>query len=359
MSAAAEIRIGALAPLSPPGWVDAGRHLLAGLELGVATINDEGGIDGRPLSLLVRDTAADPRRAKAAVEEFAGLGVAAVVGEYHSVVARQAATTAESLGVPFLCSSAVLDQLTDEPAEWVARIAPPQSRGWRIYADFLLATGHRRIAVIAQESVYWAAGTRILGDHFSARGGSLVELGPAGLDPETVDDPVVATGATAVLLLTGYPQPAASIVGAIRGDARLADLFLGAPAGQPELAGWTEALGALGAGIPFLRYLPERFGPLGARVESSLCEALGEPPSFVAFEGYDTIAALAEALRLSGPDRAAIAASWPDIAVEGTRGEVRFAREPGISVWQSPAPPIQVAERDPQDPARLRVLHQA
>ena len=31
------VQIGALVPLTRPGWVEAGRHLLAGLELGQAT----------------------------------------------------------------------------------------------------------------------------------------------------------------------------------------------------------------------------------------------------------------------------------------------------------------------------------
>jgi ABC-type branched-subunit amino acid transport system substrate-binding protein len=74
------IRIGALAPLTPPGWVDAGRHLLAGMALGVCEVNDAGGVDGRPLALAIRDTAADPARATAAVDELAALGVAALAG---------------------------------------------------------------------------------------------------------------------------------------------------------------------------------------------------------------------------------------------------------------------------------------
>jgi ABC-type branched-subunit amino acid transport system substrate-binding protein len=43
------VRIGALVPLARPGWVQAGRHLLAGLELGADEVNAAGGIGGRPL----------------------------------------------------------------------------------------------------------------------------------------------------------------------------------------------------------------------------------------------------------------------------------------------------------------------
>jgi len=356
-TAGASVRLGALAPLTRPGWTDAGRHLLTGLELAAREVNDAGGIGGRPLELVVRDTAADPERAAAAVDELDGLGVAAVVGEYHSVVARAAATRADALRVPFLCSSAVLDALTEEPTEWVARLAPAQSRGWRIYADFLVGAGRHHVAVAAQPSVYWESGVRILRDHLASRGGSVVELDAQALSPTALCDALVEHGVTALLLLVGHPEPAVPIVRAVRADRRLAEVLIGAPAGQPELAGWAAALGEDGAGIPFLRYLPEHLGPLGERVAAELRERLGEPPSFVAFEGWDTVTVLAEVLRSHGTDRAAVAGAWPRVAVEGTRGPIRFSRTPGIGVRQWTWPPIHVADRDPAEPGRFRILH--
>lgn len=346
------VRIGALAPLSRPGWAEAGRHLLTGLELAVADSDI-------PIDLLVRDTAADPDKAASAVDELAGLGVAAIVGEYHSVVARTAGARADALGVPFLCSSAVLDTLTEHPTDWVARIAPAQSHCWQVYADFLLAAGHTRIAVAAQPTVYWASGTRILRDHLASRGATLVELDVAGLTVTEVCDALAASGTTAVLLLAGTPEPAIPIVKALRADPRLADILIGAPAGQPEFTEWADLLGTDGTGIPFLSYLPETLTPLGTRVAAALRERLAGPPSFVAFEGYDTIAVLAEILRSHGPDRKTIAESWPRISLEGTRGRIEFSRVPGVSLWQWAWPPIQVVDRDPADPARMRVRYSA
>ena len=353
------VLIGALAPLTRPGWVEAGRHLLVGLELALQDVNDAGGIAGRPLELLVRDSAADPQRAAAAVDELARLGVAAVAGEYHSVVARAAAARADALGLPFLCSSAVLDALTEAPTAWVARLAPAQSHGWRIYADFLLGAGHRRIALAAQSSVYWAAGARILRDCLAPRGGTVLELDMGALTPAAVCDAVVDMRATALLLLVGHPEPAVSLVMSVRRDERLKGILLGAPAGQPELAEWASLLGDDGAAVPFLRYLPEHLSPLGRRVETALRERLTAAPSFVAFEGYDTIAVLADMLRRHGTDRSRLAESWPRVAVEGTRGPIRFTRSPGIPVWQWAWPPVHVADRDPAEPDRFRILHAA
>jgi ABC-type branched-subunit amino acid transport system substrate-binding protein len=350
------VRIGALAPLSPPGWAEAGRHLLAGLELAVDEVNEAGGVAGRAVELLVRDTAADPEKAEAAVRELVGLGVVALVGEYHSVVARRVATTADALALPFLCSSAVLDRLVDRPTRWVARLPPPQSHGWRRYADFLLDAGHRRVAVVPEPSLYWASGAEILRDRFAARDASAVVIDARALTPAAVCAQAAREEATALLLLVGHPEPAVSIVRAARGETGPVDLFLGAPAGQPELPDWLSLLGAAGAGIPFLRYLPEEATPLGSRVAQALARRLGAPPSFVAFEGYDSVVVLAAVLRAHGTDPEGIAEAWSQVAVLGTRGEIRFTRTPDTGVWQWATAPIQIADRDPEHPDRFRVL---
>ncbi|MGW2134164.1 ABC transporter substrate-binding protein [Streptomyces coelicoflavus] len=351
------VRIGALVPLTRPGWSEAGRHLLAGMELAVREVNEAGGIAGRALELVVRDTAADPDRAAAAVDELARLGVAALAGEYHSVVARAVATRADALGLPFLCSSAVLDALTEQRARWIARLPPAQSHGWRIYADFLLAAGHRRVAVAAQPSLYWASGARILRDRLAERDGTLVDLGLREPAPGSVCDALVEQEASALLLLVGHPEPAVSIVRSVRRDPRLAGILIGAPAGQPEFTEWATSLGGDGAAVPFLRYLPERLGELGARVRTALGERPAEAPSFVAFEGYDTVTVLAEVLRAYGVDRAPGAEAWARVSVEGTRGRIRFSRAPDTGVWQWSGAPVQIVDRDPADPARFRVLH--
>jgi hypothetical protein len=177
------------------------------------------------------------------------------------------------------------------------------------------------------------------------------------LAPTAVCDELVDNRATALLLLVGHPEPAVSIVKSVRRDPRLAEIMIGAPAGQPEFAEWARLLGDDSAAIPFLRYLPERLSPLGARVETALRERLAEAPSFVAFEGYDTVAVLADVLRSHGADRASTAESWSRVAVEGTRGQIQFSRTPGISVWQWAWTPIQVVDRDPAEPDRFRILH--
>src|SRR5262249_33460971 len=141
------IRLGGVMPLSRPGFLEAGRHLKAGLELAVADVNGLGGVGGRPLELLIRDTGAGPAQAVAIVNELHNDGVAAIAGEYHSVVARALAGGAPRLGWAFVCRPAAPDSQTAEPSRWVARLAPAQSHCWGAYAEFLVRVGHRRVAL--------------------------------------------------------------------------------------------------------------------------------------------------------------------------------------------------------------------
>lgn len=347
------IRVGALVPLTSPGWAEAGNHLLAGLEFGVRWINDRRGPHQEPVELLVRDTAGDASRAVAIVDELAAEGITALAGEYHSVVASAVAKRATELGLPFLCSSAVLDNLTDMPTNVVARLAPAQSRGWRVFADYLLEAGHRRIAVARQPSAYWEAGSEILNSHLASHGAELVVFDLNSLSPDELSKALATDGATAVLILAGYPEPAALIVKALRNAAGLEDVVIGTPAGQAEFAEWAALLGQNGMGIPFLSYLPPQLPPLGQEVQDSLRAHLNCQPSFVALEGFDTILALVDALdrrEVHDPEL------WAGVDIQGTRGRITFSKVPGINVWQWAWPPIAVVERDRDDGGRLRMV---
>jgi hypothetical protein len=218
------------------------------------------------------------------------------------------------LGLPFLCSSAVLDALTEQPTKWVARLAPAQSHGWQIYAEFLLSAGHSRIAVAVGPGVYWASGARILREYLAPRCGTVIEHDMSSLAPTALCDELVDNRAKALLLLVGNPDPAVSIVNFVRHDQRLAEIMIGAPAGQPEFAEWAMLLGDHSAAIPFLRYLPEHLSTLGARVEMALRERLAKAPSFVALEGAASAwEERAQSTSTAYQSKASAASSWQEL----------------------------------------------
>ena len=340
------VRVGAFAPLSSPGLVPAGRHLRTGLELGVEDFNQAGGVDGGLVELMMGDTQGTPGRATAFLHDLDAEGVVAVVGEFHSAVARPLAELAHSLGLPFVCSCATLDKLTSGPTDCVARLAPPQSYGWRVYAEYLLASGLQHVALAITPDEYWSSGAAVLEARLRQDGALCTRVEVTDRPAPAVADQLAELDAVeALLLLTGYPEPSAGIVRAVRSDGRFDHVLVGDPAGRAEFPEWSQLLGRAGLGVPYLRYLPPSLDEFGTSVASRLAERLGEAPSFVALEGYDTIRVVGEGLRLAGADREHLAHALRSVRVAGTRGLLHFTRTPGVPVLQWVWPPVQVAAR--------------
>jgi len=119
--------------------------------------------------------------------------------------------------------------------------------------------------------------------------------------------------------------------------------LVGDPAGRVEFREWSQLLGRDGFGVPYLRYLPASPSEVGANVASPLAQRLGEAPSFVPLEGYDTIRVVYEGLRLAGGDRERLGRALLRVKIPGTRGLLQFFRTPGVGVLQWTWPPVQVA----------------
>ena len=109
--------------------------------------------------------------------------------------------------------------------------------------------------------------------------------------------------------------------------------------------------------MPFLRYITETPGIVGLRVEQALRDCLCVPPSFVAFERYGTILAVANMIRHREHRDVAPDQLWSRVEVEGTRGSIRFRRTVGDRIWLADLAPIQVVDRDPENASNYRVLH--
>jgi ABC-type branched-subunit amino acid transport system substrate-binding protein len=353
------VRVGAFAPLTSPGFAPAGRHLMAGLQLGVEDLNQAGCVDGGLVELRLRDTGGGPDRAASALRGLDAEGVVAVVGEFHSAVARPLAELARRLRLPFVCSSATLDNLTSVPTDCVARLAAPQSHGWRVYADYLLGAGHRRVALAITPDEYWSSGAAVLEARCREDGASCTRIDVTGLSGRAVADRLAEINAVgALMLLVPYPEPLAGIVRAVRSDGRLDHVLIGDPAGRAEFPEWSQLLGRHGLGVSYLRYLPPSLSEFGATVTSRLAQRLGDAPSFVALEGYDTVMVLGACLQLAGDDRERVGRALRRVKVQGTRGLLQFRRAPDIPILQWVWPPVEVAAHtDPARWDRVTVLH--
>jgi len=332
-----KVKVGFLAPLSAPGWLDAGSLLVDGFKAGINEINTwEHDLRIEP---IIRDTAGNPDLASEMVRSLKREGVQALAGEYHSMVARSVSRVAHELEMPYLCSSAVLDKLIDIPSNWVARLSPPQSIGWSRYADYLCSLGHTQIAILYSDSLYWKQGMKILQARLAQHGGNLNAFKYSESALEELQGFLHKGRVSSLLLLLGHPSPIVSVLRSLRSESSLQHLLIGTPAGQSELKLWNDALGTLGNSVPFLQYLPDSLTQLGRMATKEMTSEGYSGSSFVYLEAYDS--ALVVADLLSKPLESK---PWASVSTEGTRGNISFAFNPICNVWQWQNAPVRLAE---------------
>jgi ABC-type branched-subunit amino acid transport system substrate-binding protein len=132
----------------------------------------------------------------------------AIAGEYHSAVARPLAELAHARALPFVCASATLDRLTRVPTPSIARIAAPQSYGWRIFAEYLRASGHGRVALALFPDEYRSSGAEVVEAHLREAGSVCTPIDVTDLSPSQVVDRLGRINeVSAILSLAGYPEP--------------------------------------------------------------------------------------------------------------------------------------------------------
>lgn len=132
------IKIGALAPLSAPGAVIAGKAMVEAMRIAEEQINLEGGLLGRPVALVIEDSQGLPEQGVAAMEKLIGSdGVVAVGGSQHSSVALAAMATAHESGIPVVFSGTWSDDITSSRYPEIFRIAPLNSEVAQLKVSFL------------------------------------------------------------------------------------------------------------------------------------------------------------------------------------------------------------------------------
>jgi len=347
------IRIGGLGPLTLPGLSWAGHELKHGMTLAVERINGSGGVLGKPLTLLFEDTQGRPEVGVAAVEKLLGEQVHFFAGEFHSVVADAMVQSMQRSGLPFLCASATMDSITARRVSVVFRLAPPQSYGWSVYADCLVSHGFQHVVAIQEDNPYWNGGSQVIEARLHNLGVRFTRL-PLPTGPTNV---VACIGQVQsmqsehpapdiLLMLVAYPEPFASLAREASAHGLMPPAcFLGDPAGRVAYQDQRSVVGTETMPVPFLSYI--RSDPPteeGQRVSKEFNDRFGRQPTFVAYEGYDGVLALAGACADAGTaEPAAVCGSLRKVSVLGTRGTIQFSTEPdGVVHQQWKWPPVCV-----------------
>jgi branched-chain amino acid transport system substrate-binding protein len=214
------IRIGFLAPLTGP-FADVAKDMVEGTKLALKKLN--GKIAGRPLELVVEDTAADPNtglsKARFLVEQKK---VDLIAGIYHGGVAMAVAAYVKRHKFPLVITagggaSAVMYKVKPQP--WVVRASHSIAAMHKALGFYTASVLHKRRAVtMAWDYVAGRDGAAGFKEGFEAGGGRVIKqlffkLGTPDFSPYFAAIPAAAdvvqmfvTGADAVRFVRQFEE---------------------------------------------------------------------------------------------------------------------------------------------------------
>jgi branched-chain amino acid transport system substrate-binding protein len=154
---ASTIQIAVIGPLSGKDRAG-GQAMLDGVNLRVAEINGNGGVDGRKLKVLAFDdqNSKDTARKKA-VEIAMGGSVLAVIGHYYSSTSVEGGKIYKQFGIPAVTPSATAPEVT-EGNDWYFRVVPDtnlQGKFAAIYTNEILKL--ERVFIVYEQDAYGSA----------------------------------------------------------------------------------------------------------------------------------------------------------------------------------------------------------
>jgi branched-chain amino acid transport system substrate-binding protein len=300
------ILIGALTSLNGP-FTPWGLQVRDGMELAVQEINAEGGVDGRPLELVVADDQSDPDEGVSGIERLIEQGVVAVGGTISSDVGLATARVAEELETPLFLVKAGSEAILTADSRFTFRTclpaAPMVAGPIAQYAD---AEGLSRVgAIIADYAWGQAIGAAMETEFGELEGVELqVEVAPVPETDFTTYLRNLESFGPDLLVATGHPPGSGAIT------VQSADLGLDVPvtgAYSPLAAVVSGAAdAAVGRYVDFdcADYESEEYQDLARRYLEMSDNTFMEDD---AVAGYGIVQMVAESIAEVGDDPAAIA----------------------------------------------------
>lgn len=296
--------------IAGPMELASGRSMRQAAQMAADEINGDGGIDGRPLALVLRDDEADPTRAIEVAEELReDARIAAVVGHINSSATLAAAEVYndETNGVIEI-SPASSSPRVSAAGSWTFRVCPSDLRHGPALARWAAdGLGARRIAVLYSNDAYGRGVLESFDDAIDEFGAELVTRDPyvpSAIDSADALDPYLERGMLRgmdALVIAGQAEEAETIVRAAR---RLG--YQGPIMGADGITSLIES-GSIAEGVYVSSaFLPDRPTEPARRFVRRYVDRFGEAPDHRGAMTYDAVHLLARALRAVGPDRTAL-----------------------------------------------------
>jgi branched-chain amino acid transport system substrate-binding protein len=280
--------------------------------LAVAEINQAGGVNGKPLDVIARDSKTaepeGPETSIAAVEAFADDGVVAIIGPDTSALVLAIAPTLVARRVPLIsptASAARIATLADDDFVW-RTVASDNLQGAALAAR-MRRDGVQTLALVHRHDTYGDGLAATIAGELTAAGGEV--LANVAYDPEQLTDfepqvaALLAAGMPDAIVVIGFSLDSSGVMTALS-RRRLDPL----PArygvdGNHNQSFLDNAPPAMVLGMRFIAPSSPVDNPDLTRFEAAYAARLGTPPFRTEFT-YDAVYLIALALTQAGENSA-------------------------------------------------------
>jgi branched-chain amino acid transport system substrate-binding protein len=370
-SRAQDILLGGVGPLSQPGDVAGGQEMKWAMEQAVADLNAKGGVMGRKLRLNFYDTQNKPDVCAAIAKKMVQDDkVIAVVGEFHSGCGLAQIPTYNQAGTPVVFSETYNDKITGgDPADpnlppnppTIFRIAPASTYYSNFVVDWIVnGVKAKKVAYVTDTTDY---GTGAADAVKKALAGTGVELKQVTVELAQPDYASILSrlktefpNADVAYLdisetATGYIVTQNAIdVGLVNNKT----ICVGNPGFRDDKSYWRAVPNGVGCLFQLVGLTSAQYNEMAQSVDKRAQGALGHGARNYAFEAYDSVLLVADAMeRGKSTDAKAIVAALETTSLVGTQGKYAFpynsknpvpAGKPSWLWHQYVDPPLQLLE---------------
>ena len=295
------IKIGSIHPLTG-GMAYEGQAMVNAQKIAIERINSEGGINGKKLELVARDSMGTSSGAINAAMKLTNSGVAALTGTYTSSTAQVVSRTAEKTKIPLVITVASSDNLLSNGYKYTFRIQPSVSvfsQNFLEYYDHFKTDDMKTVAFIYENSNYGTGIAEYIRNHIDETGLEVVGMISYPASASTLSSEVTRLAALEPDLLVpiGYYSDQMLLMKEILERDIHFDTIVGCANGAFSDDKFIETYGDRVEGIYDINY---RYNPNSEETQYLLDkyrEIYGEEIPVHAVYGYESIMVIADAMR--------------------------------------------------------------
>lgn len=295
------IKIGSVHPLTGSMAYE-GQAMINAQMIAIDKINAEGGINGRMLELVVRDSLGTSSGAANAALKLTNSGVVALTGTYTSSSAQVVSRTAEKTSIPLVITVASSDNLLSNEYRYTFRIQPSVSvfsENFLEYMDYFVTDDMKTVAFIYEDSNYGTGIAEYIADHIDETGLQIVGMLAYSASTSTLSSEVTRLAALDPDLLVpiGYYSDQNLLMKEILERGIQFNKIVGCANGAFSDAKFLQTYGTEVDGTYDINY---RYNPNSEEAQFMLDtyrEVYGEEIPVHAIYGYESIMVIADALK--------------------------------------------------------------